>query len=46
MTPHISGSMNDEVLRMGVYMYEEYSKFISGKPVNFEVTIEMLKTMA
>jgi phosphoglycerate dehydrogenase-like enzyme len=46
LTPHIAGSIGDEVARMGQYMKEEYEKFASGKPCRYEVTVEMLKTMA
>ncbi|MBR6772957.1 MAG: hydroxyacid dehydrogenase [Clostridia bacterium] len=46
LTPHIAGSTGREVRRMGDYMREEYEKFTSGKPCKYEVTLEMLKTMA
>jgi len=46
LTPHIAGSMNDEIARMGQYMDEEYEAFALGKPKKYEVTREMLKTMA
>ena len=46
LTPHIAGSAGNEVLRMGEYMKEEYKKFIQNEPCKYEVTLEMLKTMA
>ena len=46
LTPHIAGSSGDEVKRMADYMREEYQNFIQNKPCRFEVTAEMLKTMA
>ena len=46
LTPHIAGSSGSEVRRMAEYMYEEYDSFIQNKPCRFEVTAEMLKTMA
>ena len=46
LTPHIAGSSGDEVQRMAEYMYEEYDSFTQNKPCRFEVTAEMLKTMA
>lgn len=46
LTPHIAGSVGNEVLRMGEYMKEEYKKFIQNEPCKYEVTLEMLKTMA
>ena len=46
LTPHIAGSSGNEVRRMGEYMMEEYEKYIQNKPYTYEVTLEMLKTMA
>ena len=46
LTPHIAGSFGDEVRRMGEYMQAEYENFVQGKPCQYEVTLEMLKTMA
>ena len=46
LTPHIAGSSGNEVRRMGEYMKSEYEKFIQNKPCQYEVTEEMLKTMA
>lgn len=46
LTPHIAGSTGREVRRMGDYMRAEYENFVSGKPCKYEVTLEMLKTMA
>ena len=46
ITPHIAGSAGDEVSRMGEYMLEECKSYVSGKPCKYEVSVEMLKTMA
>ncbi|MBQ2704936.1 MAG: hydroxyacid dehydrogenase [Clostridia bacterium] len=46
ITPHIAGSNGEEVKRMGEYMLDEYERFIKGEPCKYEVTLEMLKTMA
>lgn len=46
LTPHIAGSSGLEVRRMGEYMKAEYENFIANKPCKYEVTLEMLKTMA
>ena len=46
LTPHIAGSSGNEVRRMGEYMYREYKNFAQGLPCRYEVTLEMLKTMA
>ena len=46
LTPHIAGSSGNEVRRMGAYMEEEYQSFLQAKPCRYEVTMEMLETMA
>lgn len=46
LTPHMAGSAGDEVRRMGKFMEEEYGHFLAGRPCRYEVTLEMLKTMA
>lgn len=46
MTPHIAGSLNDEVHRMAQYMIEEYSRVSAGEEPLYEVSWKMLETMA
>lgn len=46
LTPHIAGSLGNEVHRMGEYMLEEFRSFDAGRPTRYSVTLEMLKTMA
>lgn len=46
LTPHIAGSLGNETHRIGEYMLEEYRLYAWGAPVRYEVTLEMLKTMA
>jgi len=46
LTPHIAGSIGDEIARMGQYMLQEYKAFSGNMPCKYEVTMEMLKTMA
>ncbi len=46
LTPHIAGSMNDEVHRMADYMIEEFTRVTAGAQPLYEVSEEMLKTMA
>lgn len=46
LTPHIAGSLGNEVHRMAEYMCEEFLAFDEGKPTRYSVTVEMLKTMA
>lgn len=46
LTPHIAGSQEMEVARMGSYMAEAFESFCTGRPCPHEVTEAMLKTMA
>lgn len=46
ITPHIAGSMGYEVRRMAQYMIEEYERWYSGEDALYNVTPEMLATMA
>lgn len=46
LTPHIAGSLGDEIVRMGEYMFEEASLFVRGKECSREVTLELFDIMA
>jgi len=46
LTPHIAGSLGDEVQRMGLYMYEEYKRLEAGVQTKWGVSLKMLETMA
>lgn len=46
ITPHIAGSLGNEVHRMADFMLEEYRKYNAGEPTKYEVTLEMLEKMA
>ncbi len=46
ITPHIAGSLGNETERMADYMIEQLDNYINGKPTKFEITKDMLKTMA
>ncbi len=46
LTPHIAGSIGNEVQRMGEFMNAEYDAFTHDGPCRFEVTLAMLETMA
>ena len=46
LTPHIAGSLGDEVRRMAEYMYEECGKYLAGQDCRYRVTEKMLETMA
>jgi phosphoglycerate dehydrogenase-like enzyme len=46
LTPHIAGSLGAETHRMAQYMIEEFDHVTLGCPTSFEVTLDMLETMA
>lgn len=46
ITPHIAGSMGQETQRMAYYMIEQFENYINKQPTKYEVTLEMLNTMA
>ena len=46
LTPHIAGSAGDEVHRMAAYMHREFEHYLRGEKCAYEVSLEMLKTMA
>jgi len=46
ITPHIAGSAGNEVHRMAEWMAEEFELYRNGNATRYEVTEEMLKTMA
>lgn len=46
ITPHIAGSMNNEVHRMPEYMIQEAQRLQAGQPLKYEVSLAMLETMA
>ena len=46
LSPHIAGSIGNEIGRMGEYMYEEFMRVNSGEAPKWRVTEKMLETMA
>lgn len=46
LTPHIAGSLGNEVWRMSAYMADELARYLAGAPTQYEVTEQMLATMA
>jgi phosphoglycerate dehydrogenase-like enzyme len=46
LTPHIAGSLGNEVVRMGHYAAEECERYCAGLPLKYAVTLKMLETMA
>jgi phosphoglycerate dehydrogenase-like enzyme len=46
LTPHIAGSMNKEIHRMGLYMAEECERYLAGAAMRYEIKLQMLDTLA
>lgn len=46
LTPHSAGSSGFEVHRMAQYMIDESQRYFTGRQCLYEITEEMLKTMA
>lgn len=46
LTPHIAGSTGKEPQRMAYYMIEELNKYLNNQQTDYEITAEMLETMA
>ena len=46
LTPHIAGSMGYECRRMGQYIMEELDRYLTGKPLRFELDEERAANMA
>lgn len=46
LTPHIAGSLGNEVVRMADYVIDECERLLSGKKLHYEVSLKMLDTMA
>jgi len=46
LTNHIAGALGNEVVRMADYMVEEFTALREGRPLRYEITSEMLETLA
>ena len=46
LTPHIAGSLGNEVHRMSEYILDEFLSFVNDGSQKYEVTLKMLETMA
>ena len=46
ITPHVAGSIGNEVKRMAEYMYNESITLSNGDKTKYEVSLSMLETMA
>ena len=46
LSPHIAGSMNNEVARMGEFMACEFERYMKNEKLLYEVNLKMLETMA
>lgn len=46
LTPHIAGSVNGEIARMGEAMAEEFCRYADSQPLHFAIDPKKLKLMA
>lgn len=46
LTPHIAGSMGNELRRMGDLVVDEIERFVAGRPLQHAVTRQALEAMA
>ena len=46
LTPHIAGSRSRETERMAEYMIDEFERYLKGEKLLYEITPQMLDTMA
>lgn len=46
LSSHLAGTHNDEVVRMADTMIEEFKRWKNGKPLKYNVSLDMLKRMA
>ena len=46
MTPHIAGASGQARRHQGQFIVAEIQRFLSGQPLRYRVTAEMLETMA
>ena len=46
LTPHIAGSIGNEVRRQADFVIAEFENLLAGNPLKYSVTSEMLETMA
>jgi phosphoglycerate dehydrogenase-like enzyme len=46
LTPHIAGSLGNECQRLGRYMVDELSRYLAGKPLQWQVNEELAVKLA
>jgi phosphoglycerate dehydrogenase-like enzyme len=46
LSSHIAGSLGNEVVRLADYCLEEFAAWKQGKPLQYQVSLKMLDTMA
>ena len=46
LTPHIAGASGNEFWRLADYAIDELKRFLNNEPRKYEVTLQMLETMA
>lgn len=46
LTPHVAGSMGHECRRMGLYMVQEFKRYLAGEPFVYGITRQQAAQMA
>lgn len=46
LTPHIAGSIGNECMRMGRFMVDELHRYLNGRPMEGEITMELAGHLA
>jgi len=46
MTPHMAGSWGRELTRLGVYMADEFERYVNGEPLLWRITRDQMARMA
>lgn len=45
ISPHVGGTVGDEVVRMADCMMDEFENWTAGRPLRYEITAKVLETM-
>jgi hypothetical protein len=46
VSPHIAGSLGPECRRLGLFMVQEFRRYLSGQPLKWQITRDTLAKLA
>jgi phosphoglycerate dehydrogenase-like enzyme len=46
LSSHIAGAVNDEILRLGDFVIEEFERYVAGSPLLYADSLELLARLA